>query len=376
MKKKIYNVLGLMSGTSMDGIDASIIQSNGDTEYNVILDQFFEYDDDVYLELIKIRGKISNLNDLNEFSKEINTLEKKITLFHAEISKKMIEKSNENIDLIGFHGQTIYHNSLESISKQIGDGNLLSQLTKKTVVYNFRENDLKNGGQGAPLTPIFHKLIVKQNKIDLPVCILNIGGISNITAINGYELNDLTSRDIGPGNCLIDEWIRNKSGKKFDENGVISKSGKTNIATLNQALDTFDNQKTKKLLSLDIKDFDLGFVRGLSLEDGASTLIDFSAKIISEELLIFLSKIKDKMWRVLLCGGGRKNTTLIEQIKNQSSRNVNIQNIDDYGVNGDFIESQAFAYIAIRSYLKLPITFPKTTGCKKICTGGKIVKNY
>lgn len=360
----------------MDGIDASIIQSNGDTEYNVILDQFFEYDDDVYSELIKIRGKISNLNDLNKFSKEINMLEKKITLFHAEISKKMIEKSNENIDLIGFHGQTIYHNSLESISKQIGDGNLLSQLTKKTVVYNFRENDLKNGGQGAPLTPIFHKLIVKQKKIDLPVCILNIGGISNITAINGYELNDLTSRDIGPGNCLIDEWIRNKSGKKFDENGVISKNGKTNIATLNQALDTFDNQKTKKLLSLDIKDFDLGFVRGLSLEDGASTLIDFSAKIISEELLIFLSKIKDKMWRVLLCGGGRKNTTLIEQIKNQSSRNVNIQNIDDYGVNGDFIESQAFAYIAIRSYLKLPITFPKTTGCKKICTGGKIVKNY
>ena len=283
---------------------------------------------------------------------------------------------DKKIDFIGFHGQTIYHNPIEKISKQLGDGNLLSQLTKKTVIYNFRQNDIKNNGEGAPLTPIFHKLIINKKKIELPVCILNIGGIANITTISEYDENSLKSKDLGPGNCLIDEWIRNKTENKFDKDGKIAKLGKTNKLILNQALDIFDNRTNKNIFSFDTKDFDLNFIRGLSLEDGAATLTEFSSKIITTELFSFLSKTKNKLWKVLLCGGGRKNTTLVNRIKKEMTKNFVIQSIDDYGIDGDFVESQAFAYLAIRSFLKLPISFPATTGCKEPVSGGTIVSNF
>ncbi len=131
-------------------------------------------------------------------------LEKEITLLHSKAVNEVTKEIDFNIDFVGFHGQTIFHNADEKISKQLGDGNLLSQLVKKKVVYDFRQNDLRNGGQGAPLTPIFHKLISKEIKIDLPICVLNLGGIANITAIDSDINSTLVSCDIGPGNCLID----------------------------------------------------------------------------------------------------------------------------------------------------------------------------
>jgi len=373
---KIYTALGLMSGTSGDGIDASIISSDGVDQYSEITNKYFKYDQKMYENLHKLRSKILNSNDLKKNKDEISHLEREITLIHADIINKISELVNVKIDFIGFHGQTIYHNSLEKISKQIGDGNLLSQLTKKIVIYNFRQNDIKNNGEGAPLTPIFHKLIVKQKKIELPVCILNIGGIANVTAISEYDKNTFLSRDLGPGNCLIDEWIRNNTKNKFDNNGEIASQGKSNELILNQTLENFDNRLNQNVLSYDTKDFSLGFVRGLSLEDGAATLTDFTGRIIGQELSSFLSTKKDKLWKILICGGGRKNLTLIKIIKKRTYKNLLIQNIDDYGINGDYIESQAFAYLAIRSFLKLPLSFPSTTGCKEPVTGGVIVKNF
>ena len=373
---KLFTVLGLMSGTSGDGVDASIISSDGIDKYSEILNRYFKYDQEIYKDLHNLKGKIIRLNDLLKNQDEIKNLEKKITLFHAKIVNEILGSVDEKIDFIGFHGQTIYHNSLEKISRQIGDGNLLSQLTKKIVINNFRQNDIKNGGEGAPLAPIFHRLIVKQKKIDLPVCILNIGGIANATAIGEYGNNSFLSRDLGPGNCLIDEWLRNNTKEKFDKNGEIAKKGKTNELILNQALDNFENRPNQKSLSFDTKDFSLGFVRGLSLEDGAATLTDFTGRIIGAGLFSFLSDARDKVWKVLVCGGGRKNLTLIERIKFRTLKNLVIQPIDDYGVDGDFVESQAFAYLAIRSYLKLPISFPSTTGCKQPVTGGVIIKNF
>ena len=373
---KLFTVLGLMSGTSGDGVDASIISSDGIDQYKEILNRYYKYDQKIYENLHNLRGKILKFSNLRENKNEINNLEKDITLFHAKIVNEISKLIDEKIDFIGFHGQTIYHNSLEKISKQIGDGNLLSQLTKKIVINNFRQNDIKNGGEGAPLAPIFHRLIVKQKKIDLPVCILNIGGITNVTAINEYNNNSFFSRDLGPGNCLIDEWVRINTEEKFDKNGVIAKQGKTNELILNQALDNFENRPNQNSLSFDTKDFSLGFVRGLSLEDGAATLTDFTGRIIGDGLFSFLSEAGDELWKVLVCGGGRKNLTLIERIKFKTLKNFVIQPIDNYGVDGDFVESQAFAYLAIRSYLKLPISFPSTTGCKEPVTGGIINKNF
>ena len=364
-----------MSGTSGDGVDASLISSDGINQYSEILNKYFKYDQKIYKNLHNLRGKILKPQDLQKNAIEIINLEREITLFHANVIMKILDMIDKKVDLIGFHGQTIYHNPLEKITKQIGNGNLLSQLTKKTVVYNFRQNDIKNGGEGAPLTPIFHKLIVEQKKIELPVCILNIGGITNVTTISEFSENRFLSRDLGPGNCLIDEWVRNNTKDKFDNKGEIAKRGKTNESILNQALDNFDNKPNKDTLSFDTKDFSLGFIRGLNLEDGAATLTDFTGRIIGEGLFSFLSKTREKPWKILVCGGGRKNLTLMQKIKSRTPKNYITQNIDDYGVDGDYVESQAFAYLAIRSYLGLPISFPETTGCKKPCTGGVIIKN-
>ena len=374
--EKIYTSLGLMSGTSMDGVDASIIKSNGEDEYEIMFDQYFEYDDQLYRELINIRDKISTSKDLLVNSILLNALERKITLFHAKICAKIIADHSFNIDFIGFHGQTIFHNFREKISRQLGDGKLLSSLLKKKVVYNFRENDMVNGGQGAPLTPIFHCLIVNQNKIKLPTCILNIGGIANITIITSKDPNDLKSYDIGPGNCLLDNWVRKYSKERFDKNGDIAKKGTTNEIILNQAIDSFDTIKENNNVSFDIKDFNLNFVRGLSLEDGLSTLTDFSASLIYETIINENNFLKDKNLNILICGGGRKNLSLISAIKKKLPIDINLNLIDDYKIDGDFVESQAFAYLAIRSYLKKPISFPKTTNVEKACLGGVLSKNY
>jgi len=374
--EKIYTSLGLMSGTSMDGIDASIIKSNGEDKYETVFDQYFEYDEEIYRELVDIRNKIKSSEDLKINSYKLNEIERKITLFHATVCKKIISDYPSNIDLIGFHGQTIFHNANEKISKQLGDAYLLSNLLRKKVVYNFRENDLINGGQGAPLAPIFHQLLVNQNQISLPVCILNIGGIANITIISSKDPNDLKSYDIGPGNCLLDEWIRKNSKEKFDKNGELAKAGKTDKIILNQAIDNFDSIKNNNNLSFDVKDFDLNFVRGLSLEDGLSTLTDFTASLIYQSIVNSINFDKVKKLNLLICGGGRKNLSLINSIKNKLPFNVNLCLIDDYKIDGDFIESQAFAYLAIRSFLKKIISFPKTTNVKKLCSGGALIKNY
>ncbi len=368
---KEYTALGLMSGTSGDGVDLSVIKSDGNAKYTVIVDKFFEYDQNIFNEFHNLKQKIYNLNDLKHYSENLKNLEKKITLFNAKLVNEV--SKNTQIDLVGFHGQTIYHNSKEKISKQLGDGNLLFQLIKKNIVYNFRENDLQNGGEGAPLSPIFHQLILSQKKIKVPACLLNIGGISNVTFVRDYNSYNLTSRDIGPGNCLIDSWVRNNSNKKFDKDGILALKGKVNKIILEQAQELYSSRNNKNALSLDTNDFDVSFVRGLSLEDGSATLTEFTADVISAGLSSFLSKEKNNNIEILIAGGGRKNKVLVTKIKNKIKKEISLIPIDDYGINGDFVESQAFAFLAIRSLLGEPISFPGTTKCLKPITGGKII---
>jgi len=374
--EKFYTSLGLMSGTSMDGVDASIIRSDGENNYEPICDKYFEYDKVIYSDLLNLRDQINSIKDLTTNFYQISELEKKITLFHGKISKEIIKNAGIDIDLVGFHGQTIFHNAQKKISKQIGDGNLLSSLLKKDVVYNFRENDILNGGQGAPLASIFHNLLVKQNQIEKPACVLNIGGIANITLVVSTNNEDLKSFDVGPGNCLLDEWVRRHTKMKYDENGEASNSGKTSAAILNQAINNFDNISNQKKLSFDIKDFDLNFVKGLSYEDGLSTLVDFTAIIIYQSILKLIKINEKEKLLIIVCGGGRKNLSLMESIRKRLPKNIFLKIIDDYKIDGDFIESQAFGYLAIRSVLKKKISYPKTTNIQKSSTGGVLVKNY
>ena len=365
---KFYCSLGLMSGTSADGVDASIIQSNGDMEYEVILDKYFKYSQSIYQNIHNLKEEINNSEDLKNLSEKIQPLEKDITLFHAKVVNEIIENSKKNIDFLGFHGQTIFHNAKEKISKQLGDGKLLSKLTKKSVIYDFRQNDLKNGGHGAPLTPIFHKLLKKKFGFK-DVTFVNIGGIANITTISSD--NSMSGTDIGPGMCLIDRWIRKKSKKNYDENGLLARSGRVNKLVLDKLIRNFNQKEnvlsTDTIQSFDTKYFDVSFVNNLSLEDGLATLTEFTSKILISAIKVG-NRYKEK---IILCGGGRKNGFLVERLKKDSNR---IKLIDEYKIDGDFVESQAFAYLAIRSFIKLPISFPETTGVNAPCTGGIFLK--
>ena len=371
-----------MTGTSMDGMDLSIIKSDGYSEFVPILDDYFEFDKKSQEKLMHYRSKVLSLKDLERYFEELKQLEREITLFHGEKIKQILCSTKDEIDFIGFHGQTIYHNSDLKISKQLGDGMLLSQITKKIVFNNFRKNDLLSGGEGAPLTPIFHKLISsiinKKFKVKFPIYIINIGGITNITKIgdnNELENSNLKACDIAPGNCLIDEWIRKNSNEKFDDKGQIARSGKVNELIYNQAVDNFELQNYKK--SLDIKDFDLSFVKGLSIEDGSATLTKFTAFLIARGIEYIIDSNDENLGRFLLTGGGRKNNFLLDKITEElTNKKIRLENIDSYEFNGDFIESQAFGYLAIRSFLKLPISFPETTNCKNPSTGGILNKNF
>ena len=362
---KNLSALGFMSGTSGDGVDSSVIDSNGEDIINIKYNRFDPYPISLSKKIHDLKERISKMQDLLKYSLKVEELEREITDFHLDIATKINKEID--YDLIGFHGHTIYHNSDEKISKQIGLGDHLSKKTKKTVVYDFRQNDLKNGGEGAPLSPIFHLALIKslfnKNRVKMPISILNIGGIANITEID--KDFKIFSRDIGPGNCLIDMWIRKNSNKFYDENGNIAEKGTTDKFIFDQYLDNYYYSKISSKRSLDTNNFDISFAKGLSLENGTTTMTDLTSELLSK-------KIGNS--DIFVCGGGRKNKSLMNQLKNKIKNKLLL--IDDLNIDGDFVESQAFAFLAIRSYLGLPISFPSTTNCKKASIGGVITKNF
>ena len=361
--EKNLSALGFMSGTSCDGVDTSVISSNGKDTINIKYNRFDPYPTSLSNKIHRLKESISEMQDLLKYSSEIDKLELEITDFHIDIAIKATKEVD--YDLIGFHGHTIYHNTEEKISKQIGLGANLSKLTNKDVVFNFRQNDIKNGGEGAPLSPIYHQALIKslfnENKVKIPISILNIGGIANITEIE--KDFKISSRDIGPGNCLIDKWIRKNSDKLFDENGTLADKGKTDKFIFDQYLDNYYYSKVNSKRSLDTNDFDISFAKGLSLENGTTTITDLTSELLSKKI-----GIND----IYICGGGRKNKYLINSLKKKINNKLHL--IDDLNIDGDYIESQAFAFLAIRSYLGLPISFPSTTNCKKPSIGGVLIK--
>ena len=366
MNKNFYS-LGLMSGTSMDGIDLSIIKSDGELFTEIIDDMYMKYDNRFKVKLTEITKLCTSKNKFIKLKKEIDELATKLTIHHATAHDLIIRRNkNLKIDLIGFHGQTILHKPKIGYSIQIGKSQLLSKLTNTTVISNFRENDILNGGQGAPLASLYHQLILKKIKSKLPSVMINIGGISNITYLE--KKNKILSFDTGPGNCLIDAWIKTHTGKNFDKRGAIAKTGNINKNILNKLLKN-SYYKKKPPKSLDIKDFNLPHFHKLNLEDGAATL----SMLTVHSICMAINNLNKFPSTILISGGGRKNEFIIDKMK--KILKIPIFLIDEFNFNGDFIESQAFAYLAIRSYLKKFISFPSTTGVKKPCLGGLIFKS-
>ena len=361
-----FIALGLMSGTSLDGIDASIIKSDGENNLDIIDNKYFNYPEEFRKRLSSFILNINNRADIDENISTYKSLERDLTLYHSKISKKIISENNLNIQLIGFHGQTIIHKPKDGYSIQMGDANLLSQELKEKVIYNFRANDIKNNGEGAPLTPVYHKLLINKFKINKPTLILNIGGISNYT----YCFNDtLAAKDIGPGNVLMDEYLKKTKGINYDKNGDIASSGNINKDIIKQFYE-HEFYNVQQNHSFNRNEFDFSFVKGLEFEDAVATLTYFTALIISQNI----KKNFDNEIEIILCGGGRRNLALVNHIKKLLEYKIKL--IDEFSVDGDFIESQAFAYLSIRSYLNKIISYPSTTNVLNPVTGGEIKINF
>jgi len=264
-----------------------------------------------------------------------------------------------DVDLIGFHGHTIDHRPQERMTWQIGDGALLAELTGIDVVNDFRSADVKEGGQGAPLVPLFHAALVKDN--EKPVAVLNIGGVANVTYISE---NNIIAFDTGPGNAMLDDWVFQHNGKSYDEDGELSLEGNINEEALAKLVSNAYFEETPPK-SLDRNHFSMDVVTALSLNDGAATLAAFTAESIALGAKFFPQEVKS--WYV--SGGGRHNKRIMSELSSRLSGDVH--NIEDLGFDGDALEAQAFAYLAVRSIRKLPLSLPSTTGVKKSSvTGG------
>ncbi len=366
MKRKEFYALGIMSGTSIDGLDFSLIKSDGKEKIKIIQNKYYKFNNKLKIKISKGIFKFKKLqiiNKENEIFKNLNKdfsryLMEKIYLFFSS-SKVNINK----IDMIGIHGNTLIHNPKDGKSIQLGNAEFISKTLNIPVIDNFRKKDISLGGEGAPLVPIFHKAIFSKKKKN--IIVVNIGGISNFTFLNGKKNNFLAS-DIGPGNTLIDKFCYENFDKNFDFNGNLAKKGKIIFELINSWLkNKIFFQKLPK--SFDIQDFnciDFENYKKYSPYDILRTLTFFSAKLIS--MLKLSINFKVDTW--IFSGGGVKNSLLMSDIKSLL--------IDDklfisssLGFDSSFIESAAFAYISIRTFKKLPSAFPNTTGClkKNVC---------
>jgi anhydro-N-acetylmuramic acid kinase len=357
---KIYNSIGTMSGTSFDGVDVSLIRTDGLDTFEVKINLYEKFNEKIKSNLKKLKNNIKNIQDLNTVkeSKLFIEVENQITDLHVKLIKTLILKSEEKINLIGFHGITLFHDPENKFTFQMGNIAKLLENLKLPVVYDFRHNDLNHGGQGAPLAPIFHKLILQKLKLKNKIFngVVNIGGISNITYLKD---DNILANDIGPGNCLIDEWCKEFYNINYDEDGRISSGTKPDLIIANNFIDRFNFNKN---ISFDFNDFSISEFRNLQKDIGLSTLTYITAHLI----LTFLNE--KNINQIIVSGGGRKNKTLMNYLEGRAI------DIDNFNFDGDFIESQAFAYLAVRSLNKLPITFPETTGVKTAVTGGVIKK--
>ena len=354
-------VVGLMSGTSMDGIDASLVRTDGldliRTDYQI----HSNYKNET-IKLLKIL--VFDFNNNRENKLLINTISELITKDHFNAINKIIKISGITPNLIGFHGQTIFHNPASKESLQIGDGKLLANLSKIKVVSDFRDNDILHGGEGAPIAPVYHKLLINNLKLDLPCCFLNIGGVSNLSYWDG---NKLIGFDLGPGNGLMDIYCQEQLNIPFDKLGILASKGVPNFNIVNSFI-KLSYFKKKYPKSIDRLEF-LNFVRELQLSNYGSsealaTLLEMSVASIIEGVKILPSTPK----KLVVMGGGQHNQYLFNRIKNSFSFEVSKAN--DIGIPGDFIEAELIAYLAARNIKNLPITFPNTTGVKTPCVGG------
>ena len=348
-----------MSGTSMDGIDISLVKSNGIELKTLNKNYFYKYSNKTQNILKNILNNDIKINlNRKKFLDDFVTTEHYLAIKDLEII--------EHCDLIGFHGQTIYHNAKKNMSVQLGNPKKLAHMLKRDVVFDFRSNDLKHGGEGAPLAPIYHKFMIKKLNLNLPTCVLNIGGVSNLTYWDGSVLIGF---DTGPGNALMDNYMSLISENSYDRNGAFASAG---IPVKKEIINFMNHEFFKKSppKSLDRHTF-LNFYQRLvdskySENDIMATLAEFTI----ESIIVGIKLLPKKIKNILVVGGGYRNHHLISRLKKQL--NVTFLDETQLGLNFDYIEAELIAYLSARSIYNLPFTFPSTTGVPKPLSGGDL----
>lgn len=355
MPETPYTAIGLMSGTSLDGIDVALIKTDGRAAVQRLDSKFFPYDDDLRAALYACLGKSSDENGF------IAETEKRMTQAHIDAVNDFGKKA----DVVGFHGQTIFHDPAHRTTWQIGDGEMLAKGCGMPVVYDFRTADVKAGGQGAPLLPLYHQVLTRSAKLETPIAILNIGGVSNVTWI-GEEDHDVLAFDTGPGNALMDDWMRVHYKQNFDKDGAVAASGVVHQEKLD-ALMAHPYFAVTPPKSLDRDNFAkaLEILKPLLPEDGMATLAEFTAAAIVQGF----SHMPQKPNVLYVTGGGRLNVHLMKRLI--AMLDMPVASVDAIGWNGDAMEAEGFAYLAVRSLLGKPLSLPTTTGCPEPITGGK-----
>lgn len=364
---EIWRALGLMSGTSLDGIDVAVIDTDGYKVVRRAATATYPYSEAFREKLRAGLVDATGISQRDERPGRLRLLEQYLTELHAEAISNYLEDHQiqaDSIDIIGFHGQTVLHRPEAGLTVQIGDGELLAKLTGRDVVYDMRAADVAAGGQGAPLVSAYHRAIAA-HIAERPIVVLNIGGVANVTWIGGD--GSLLAFDTGPGNALINDWVETHTGAPHDKDGAMAAAGAIHEAILAQycASPYFSALPPK---SRDRNAFSLDPVAGLSLEDGAATLTAFTATTIAKAREHF--REEPALW--VVCGGGRRNKTLMTMIAGRVEGAV--VPAEALGLDGDAVEAEAWAFLAVRSALGLPLTFPGTTGVATPCLGGRCAK--
>lgn len=363
---------GLMSGTSLDAVDAAILVTDGARviRFGPGLERPYAPDERAVLQ-----AAVDAALDWRWRGPEPEIFveaEAVLTRAHAEAVRAVCEKARlapSQLDVIGFHGQTVVHEApaggRAGRTRQIGNGQALADALGCAVAFDFRSADMAAGGQGAPLAPVYHAALAEWSGLERPLGVLNLGGVANITLIGSD--GELTAFDTGPANGLLDAFMLARTGSPMDEGGALAATGRVHEAAFAELLDhphfTQDGPK-----SLDRWDFSLDPVRNLSDADGAATLSAFTAKTVA----LGVARLPDRPARLVLCGGGRRNATLASLI--EAAACLPVLSAEALGWRGDLVEAETFAYLAARTVRGLPISFPGTTGVAQAMTGGRVAR--
>ena len=358
MTNRVFTAIGLMSGTSLDGVDAALIRTDGESLVEPGPWMTTAYPS-------QLRDGIRALLGKTERDEVVADIERSLTQCHTDSINKLLEKNSitySKINVIGFHGHTITHRPKQRYTWQLGDAQLLASNAQVDVVSDFRAADVGAGGQGAPMAPLYHRaLAAGQEK---PVAVLNIGGVANVTWISD---DTILAFDTGPGNALIDDWVARHGGGRFDRGGDFARGGTATASVVEKMLSApyFAAPPPK---SLDRQDFNLALVEAQSLENGAATLTAVTVDAVMTARAHFPKPVKK--W--LVTGGGRNNAYLMESLA--AGLCVPVLPVESAGWQGDALEAHAFGYLAVRSLRGLPLSLPTTTGVPAPMTGGRLVR--